>query len=75
MFYMHITNRDLNFIYLTFYLQLFDLEETRRERMHFLATLIQKVWKGHVKREHFLLMKRSQVIISSRFRGFYVSYL
>jgi myosin-1 len=60
---------------LTFYLQLFDLEETRRERMHFLATLIQKVWKGHVKREHFLLMKRSQVIISSRFRGFYVSYL
>ncbi|XP_060583585.1 unconventional myosin-Ia-like isoform X7 [Ruditapes philippinarum] len=50
---------------------LFDLEETRRERMHFLATLIQKVWKGHVKREHFLLMKRSQVIISSRFRGFY----
>ncbi|XP_053408862.1 unconventional myosin-Ib-like isoform X3 [Mercenaria mercenaria] len=50
---------------------LFDLEETRRERMHFLATLIQKVWKGHVKREHFLLMKRSQVVISSRFRGFY----
>lgn len=50
---------------------LFDLEETRRERMHFLATLIQKVWRGHVKREHFLLMKRSQVIISSRFRGYW----
>ena len=41
--------------------------------MHFLATLIQKIWKGHVMREHFLLMKRSQVVISSRFRGFRVS--
>ncbi|KAL4228653.1 Unconventional myosin-Ih [Mactra antiquata] len=50
---------------------LFDLEGQRRERMHFLATLIQKVWRGRVKRQHFLLMKRSQVIISSRFRGYW----
>jgi len=50
---------------------LFDLEETRRERMHFLATQIQKVWRGHVKRQHFLLMKRSQVVIASRFRGYW----
>lgn len=49
---------------------LFDMEERRRDRMHFLATLIQKIWKGHVRREHFLLMKRSQVVISSRYRGY-----
>ena len=40
--------------------------------MHYLATLIQKVWKGHIKREHFLLMKRSQVVISSRWKGHWV---
>lgn len=50
---------------------LFDLEERRRERMHGLATQIQSVWRGHVKREHFLLMKRSQVKISARFRGYW----
>lgn len=49
---------------------LFDMEERRRDRMHYLATLIQKIWKGHVMREHFLLMKRSQVVISSRYRGY-----
>ncbi|XP_052803474.1 unconventional myosin-Ia-like isoform X2 [Mya arenaria] len=50
---------------------LFDMEERRREKMHYLATLIQKVWKGHVKREHFLLMKRSQVVISKTWKGFW----
>ena len=60
------------FVYLLLWLQLFDMEERRRDRMHFLATLIQKIWKGHMKREHFLLMKKSQVIISSRYRGYQV---
>ncbi|WAR05372.1 MYO1A-like protein [Mya arenaria] len=29
---------------------LFDMEERRREKMHYLATLIQKVWKGHARK-------------------------
>ena len=54
-------------------LQLFDLEERRRERMHYLATLIQKIWRGWYLRQQFLKMKAAQVVISARFRGYWVS--
>lgn len=29
----------------------FDLEDRRRDRMQYLATLIQKVYRGHVERQ------------------------
>ena len=53
--------------------QLFDLEERRRERMHYLATLIQKIWRGWYLRKLYLRMKAAQVVISARFRGYWVS--
>ncbi|XP_070174638.1 unconventional myosin-Ia-like [Littorina saxatilis] len=50
---------------------LFDMEERRRERMHYLATLIQKIWKGYYQHKLFLIMKAAQVVISARFRGYW----
>ncbi|KAJ8307514.1 hypothetical protein KUTeg_015598, partial [Tegillarca granosa] len=50
---------------------LFDMEERRRQRMHYLATLIQKVWKGWKQKTLYKLMKQSQIIISARFRGYW----
>ncbi|XP_072423152.1 unconventional myosin-Ib-like [Chiloscyllium punctatum] len=49
---------------------LFDLEDRRRIQMEFLATLIQKTYRGWKCRTHFLLMKKSQIVISARFRGY-----
>ncbi|XP_067832539.1 unconventional myosin-Ib-like [Heptranchias perlo] len=48
---------------------LFDLEERRRMQMAFLAILIQKTYRGWKCRTHFLLMKKSQIVISAWFRG------
>ncbi|KAK3106305.1 hypothetical protein FSP39_017437 [Pinctada imbricata] len=51
---------------------LFDLEERRRQQMHNLATMIQKIYKGWKQRTLYLLMRRSQIVISARFRGILV---
>ncbi|XP_075927590.1 unconventional myosin-Ib-like isoform X4 [Petromyzon marinus] len=48
---------------------LFQLERKRTERMHELATLIQKTYRGYKCRTHFLLMKKSQIIIASYVRS------
>ncbi|XP_041036145.1 unconventional myosin-Ib-like isoform X2 [Carcharodon carcharias] len=48
---------------------LFDLEDRRRIQMEVLATMIQKTYRGWKCRTHFLLMKKSQIIISAWFRG------
>ncbi|XP_078057212.1 unconventional myosin-Ib-like [Mustelus asterias] len=48
---------------------LFDLEDRRRIQMEFLATVIQKTYRGWKCRTHFLLMKKSQIVISAWFRG------
>lgn len=50
---------------------LFDMEEKRREQMHYLAVLIQKVWRGWRQRKIYQLMKCSEIIISCRFRGYW----
>lgn len=47
---------------------LYELEEFWRERLHELATLIQKTWRGHVLRERFLRMQDSQIMIASNFK-------
>lgn len=52
--------------------QLFDLEERRRERMHFLATQIQKMWRGWRQRTLYLRMREAQIVISARFRCYWV---
>ncbi|OCT92843.1 unconventional myosin-Ia [Xenopus laevis] len=48
---------------------LFDLEERRRRRLNELATAIQTVFRGWRCRSHFLLMRKSQIIISAFYRG------
>lgn len=50
---------------------LFDIEERRRQKMHDLATMVQKIYKGWKQRTYYRLMKKSQIIISCRFRGFW----
>ncbi|XP_054941554.1 unconventional myosin-Ia isoform X5 [Physeter macrocephalus] len=48
---------------------LFYLEDQRRLRIQQLATLIQKVYRGWRCRIHYQLMRKSQILISSWFRG------
>lgn len=50
---------------------LFDMEELRREKMHYLATKIRAVWLGFKHQKQYKRMKASQVIISARFRGYW----
>ncbi|XP_078260250.1 unconventional myosin-Ib isoform X1 [Rhinoraja longicauda] len=44
---------------------LFKLEDQRKHRLEDLATLIQKIYRGWKCRTHFLLMRKSQIIISA----------
>ncbi|XP_016021298.2 unconventional myosin-Ia [Rousettus aegyptiacus] len=48
---------------------LFYLEEQRRLRIHELVTLIQKIYRGWRCRTSYQLMRKSQILISSWFRG------
>ncbi|XP_014851780.1 PREDICTED: unconventional myosin-Ib isoform X3 [Poecilia mexicana] len=49
---------------------LFFLEEKRKQCLEDLATLIQKIYKGWKCRSHFLLLKKSQVVVASWFRRY-----
>ncbi|XP_056108200.1 unconventional myosin-Ib isoform X4 [Rhinichthys klamathensis goyatoka] len=49
---------------------LFFLEEKRRQCLEDLAALIQKIYRGWKCRTHFLLMKKSQVVVSAWYRRF-----
>ncbi|XP_077131490.1 unconventional myosin-Ib isoform X3 [Ranitomeya variabilis] len=49
---------------------LFKLEELRKERLEDLATLIQKIYRGWKCRTHFLLMKRSQIVVAAWVRRY-----
>uniref|UniRef100_G3VSQ4 Unconventional myosin-Ia n=1 Tax=Sarcophilus harrisii TaxID=9305 RepID=G3VSQ4_SARHA len=48
---------------------LFYLEEKRRIRIHQLAVLIQKMYRGWRCRTNYQLMRKSQILISAWFRG------
>ena len=48
-----------------FAFQLEILEEMRRERIDELATLIQKIYRGHLTRLKFQKLRESQVVIST----------
>ncbi|XP_064408569.1 unconventional myosin-Ib isoform X1 [Latimeria chalumnae] len=47
---------------------LFDLEDKRRRRVYELATVIQKTYRGWKCRTHYLLMRKSQILISAWFK-------
>lgn len=49
---------------------LFFLEEKRRGCLEDLATLIQKIYRGWKCRTHFLLLKKSQVVVAAWYRRF-----
>ncbi|XP_058642626.1 unconventional myosin-Ib isoform X4 [Onychostoma macrolepis] len=49
---------------------LFFLEEKRRQCLEDLATLIQKIYRGWKCRIHFLLLKKSQVVVAAWYRRF-----
>ncbi|XP_053129738.1 unconventional myosin-Ib isoform X3 [Hemicordylus capensis] len=49
---------------------LFKLEDLRKQRLEDLATLIQKIYRGWKCRTHFLLMKKSQIVISAWYRRY-----
>ncbi|XP_067264646.1 unconventional myosin-Ib isoform X3 [Chanodichthys erythropterus] len=49
---------------------LFFLEEKRRQCLEDLAALIQKIYRGWKCRTHFLLLKKSQVVVSAWYRRF-----
>ncbi|ESP03703.1 hypothetical protein LOTGIDRAFT_148659, partial [Lottia gigantea] len=53
---------------------LFEIEERRRDKMEDLAVMIQKVWKGWKQLMIYKKMKQSQIVISARYRGYWVSY-
>uniref|UniRef100_A0A7N9CGR5 Myosin IB n=1 Tax=Macaca fascicularis TaxID=9541 RepID=A0A7N9CGR5_MACFA len=49
---------------------LFKLEDLRKQRLEDLATLIQKIYRGWKCRTHFLLMKKSQIVIAAWYRRY-----
>ncbi|XP_057707925.1 unconventional myosin-Ib isoform X4 [Corythoichthys intestinalis] len=49
---------------------LFFLEERRRQCLEDLATLIQKIYRGWKCRTHFLLLKKSQIVIAAWYRRY-----
>ncbi|XP_009302848.1 unconventional myosin-Ib isoform X2 [Danio rerio] len=49
---------------------LFFLEEKRRQCLEDLAALIQKIYRGWKCRTHFLLLKKSQVVVAAWYRRF-----
>ncbi|XP_016419309.1 unconventional myosin-Ib-like isoform X7 [Sinocyclocheilus rhinocerous] len=49
---------------------LFFLEEKRSQCLEDLATLIQKIYRGWKCRTHFLLLKKSQVVVAAWYRRF-----
>lgn len=55
------------------FLQLFFLEERRRQCLQDLAALIQKIYRGWKCRSHFLLLKSSQIVVAAWYRRYAVS--
>uniref|UniRef100_A0A671V131 Myosin IB n=1 Tax=Sparus aurata TaxID=8175 RepID=A0A671V131_SPAAU len=49
---------------------LFFLEERRRQCLQDLATLIQKIYRGWKCRTQFLLLKKSQIVVSAWYRRY-----
>ncbi|KAL5509430.1 hypothetical protein EMCRGX_G004803 [Ephydatia muelleri] len=46
----------------------FELEELRRKRVEEIATLIQKTYRGSVKRRRFKALRRAQLVLSTNYR-------
>lgn len=51
----------------------FELEDFRRVRLHDLALLVQKCWRGFRDRRYFQKLRHSQMVIASAWRSWRVS--
>ncbi|XP_015251823.1 PREDICTED: unconventional myosin-Ib isoform X3 [Cyprinodon variegatus] len=49
---------------------LFFLEEKRKQCLEDLATLIQKIYRGWKCRSHFLLLKKSEIVVAAWYRRY-----
>ncbi|KAJ8960489.1 hypothetical protein NQ318_013773 [Aromia moschata] len=47
----------------------FELEDFRRARLHDLALLVQKTWRGYRQRKRYQRTRRSQMVIASAWRS------
>ena len=52
--------------------QLFSLEATRKDKLHDLATLVQKIWRGFREKKKFRQMKQAEIRIASYYRMYKV---
>lgn len=51
----------------------FELEDFRRSRLHDLALLVQKCWRGYKEYKRYHKMRHSQMVIASAWRSWKVS--
>lgn len=51
----------------------FELEDFRRVRLHDLALLIQKIWRGYRQKKRYQRIRHSQMVIASAWRSWRVS--
>lgn len=50
-------------LFIRFPKTLFETEDAFQERKHFIATIIQKMWKGLLQRRKYLKMRESAIVI------------
>jgi myosin-1 len=49
---------------------LFDTEDAFQAKKHFIATIIQKIWKGRLQRQKYLKMRKAAIIVEKWLRRF-----
>ncbi|GAB6026839.1 Cytochrome c oxidase subunit 1 [Chamberlinius hualienensis] len=45
------------------------LEDNRKKKREYMATVIQKMWRGYVKRKDFLRKRTAALVVQNHFRG------
>ena len=49
---------------------LFAAEDAYQAQKHFIATIIQKIWKGRLQRQKYLKMRQAAIIVEKWLRRF-----
>ncbi|XP_067010798.1 unconventional myosin IC isoform X2 [Anabrus simplex] len=57
-------------IFIRFPKTLFETEDAFQERKHFIATIIQKVWKGRQQRQRYLKLRAAAIVMTKWVRMF-----
>ena len=56
------------------FLQLFDLEQLRSDKLHDIATIIQKSWRGFYLWKKFQIMRKAQIMLSKNIKKYQVAF-